>query len=44
MISDIELSQITGGMKLGVFGGFIALLTFVAGMFDGYLRPLVCDD
>ena len=31
-----------GAIKYAVFGVFGALITFVAGLIDGYLRPLSC--
>lgn len=42
MISSNELKQINGGINLtaGVLlGGFI---TFLIGVFDGYVRPYAC--
>lgn len=41
-----ELSMITGGASGWVYGliaGVGALITFVAGLIDGYINPLKCN-
>ena len=44
MLSDEELYSIKGGasksLMLGVFG---VLVTFIIGVYDGYMRPLKCN-
>ena len=46
-ITNEELINITGGGKKGVWGVVGAVLgiigTLIAGIIDGYLRPLPCN-
>lgn len=40
-ISDVEASQIRGGFKGFFFGA--AIVTFLIGLIDGFVRPLKCN-
>lgn len=42
MLSNNELKKISGGFNFGI--GFLIAsgITFVVGLFDGYVRPLAC--
>jgi len=37
------LNVIGGGINIGVVAGISALITFVIGIVDGYLRPQKCS-
>lgn len=41
MISKTELLEVKGGF--GKWIGIGAILTFIVGLVDGYLRPLKCN-
>ena len=43
IIEDIELQNIKGGFKYGLIAALGVILTLVAGMVDGYWRPLKCN-
>ena len=44
ILKDNELYEINGGgMKYGILAGIGMLITLVAGIVDGYLRPLKCN-
>jgi hypothetical protein len=44
IIEEIELNKINGGgIKYGILAGIGMIITFVAGIIDGYLRPLKCN-
>lgn len=43
-LSDKELSKISaGGLSLGAALGIIAGITFLLGVFDGYVNPKKCN-
>ena len=43
MIKNDELTNIRGGLSKYVYGiGVGALVSFVIGLIDGYIRPLGC--
>ncbi len=43
-LSNEELLNITGGgISIGVAAGIGALITFIIGVVDGYLRPSKCS-
>ncbi len=43
-LSKNELIDIYGGgIKYGIYIGLGALITFIIGVVDGYLRPLKCN-
>ena len=37
-----ELKNINGGFSFGTFVGIGAIVTFIIGVIDGYVRPLAC--
>ncbi len=41
-LNDLELKQISGGVKIGLIAGILASVTFIIGLIDGYVRPLAC--
>lgn len=41
-LTNIELKQIQGGWSITGAFGLGALLTFLIGVIDGYIRPLNC--
>ena len=44
MLTDNEMLNIEGGkVKWSVIGLIGGVLTFLAGIIDGYLRPLKCN-
>ena len=44
MLTDNELLNVEGGaISWGLIGLIGGVLTFLAGIFDGYLRPLRCN-
>ncbi|MDD2409172.1 MAG: class IIb bacteriocin, lactobin A/cerein 7B family [Bacilli bacterium] len=44
MLTDNEMLNIEGGkLSWGLAGALGAFLTLLAGMIDGYLRPLKCN-
>ena len=44
MISDEELKEINGGSKYLIVGIAISIITFLIGIYDGYMRPLACNE
>ena len=43
-MSKEELLEIKGGVSKGlIIGGVGILITFLIGLFDGYMRPLSCN-
>ena len=44
MLSDNELYSIKGGFSKTILVGVIgSVVTFLIGVFDGYIRPLKCN-
>ena len=43
VIEEAKLNEISGGFGLGIIAGIGALITLIAGIFDGYMRPLKCN-
>lgn len=44
MLEDIELYNVTGGAVKWTVGVIVgSIVTFLAGVVDGYLRPLKCN-
>lgn len=43
---DIQKMQTIegGGLKWGILGGIAAIITFLAGIFDGYTNPSKCNN
>ena len=44
MIENDELKTIYGGYKHVIVGVAVTVITFIIGLFDGYIRPLSCND
>ena len=44
MLSDSELLEVNGGSKYLVVGIVVSIITFFIGVYDGYLRPLKCNE
>ena len=45
MLSDEELVDINGGgVKWFAYGFLVAVVSFIAGILDGYFRPLKCNE
>ena len=44
MIEKEELLTIYGGSKIIVGGIIVGVIAFIIGIFDGYYRPLGCDE
>ena len=45
MLKDNELNNITGGAsKIKILVGLGLLISFVAGIIDGFFRPLKCNE
>ena len=44
MLSDKELSQVTGGKGWEGYGLLVAVISFIAGILDGYFRPIKCNE
>lgn len=44
MLSDKELNNITGGKTgFGLYAIIGVAITFIAGILDGYFRPMKCN-
>ena len=44
VLNNNELKCIEGGaIKIGLIVGIVAGVSFIAGIIDGYLRPLKCN-
>ncbi len=44
MLSDNELKNISGGaVRWGIYAIIGAAVSFIAGILDGYFRPLKCN-
>ena len=43
MIDNTELVEVRGGIKYGLIGAGVAIVTFIIGIIDGYQRPLLCN-
>ena len=44
MLNNEELKNINGGSKYLVVGIAVTIISFVIGIFDGYMRPLSCNE
>lgn len=45
LLNDIELNGICGGgFSIGIITVIVAIVTFVIGVIDGYVRPLKCNN
>ncbi len=43
VIEEAKLHNINGGFSIGILAGIGAIITLIAGIFDGYMRPLKCN-
>lgn len=43
ILNDKELKKIQGGFKITVGILISGIVTFLIGLFDGYVRPLACN-
>lgn len=41
-VSNEELKQVEGGIGVWIAAGITALVIFIAGIVDGFVRPLEC--
>ena len=39
-----ELEKVNGGSKYLAVGIIVGIITFIIGVYDGYMRPLKCND
>lgn len=43
-LNDQQMKKISGGFKKSFFISAAAIVTFLIGLFDGYIRPLKCNN